>query len=377
MLIVHIPSWFPIPEKPLNGNFISRHIESLGDRVQSVILHHVHPGFTPTLPQNATLFPVEVSTANKLKLFNAYSSAFKQLIKAYGRPDIIHLHVVLPMGPVAVRLSRQFRIPLIVSEHWTGYLPMNRPKLSLAERIILHHTFRHANHITAVSQDLLNNIAATVPAAAKKPQTVVGNVVDTNLFGLKDSLQQTGKKQILHVSTLENDAKNIMGILRAVDALKKQRDDFELNIVHDFRNILAETFVRERGLESIVHFLGRKSSGEIAGLLQQTDFFLLFSNYENQPCVLLESFSTGTPVVTTPVGGILEITNENNAVIVTPKDEVQLVEKLDYMLDKSKQFNSEIIRKQAEEICSPDVIGNKWTEIYRNVVETQNFASLP
>ena len=377
MLIVHIPSWFPIPEKPLNGNFISRHIESLGDRVQSVILHHVHPGFTPTLPQNATLFPVEVSTANKLKLFNAYSSAFKQLIKAYGRPDIIHLHVVLPMGPVAVRLSRQFRIPLIVSEHWTGYLPMNRPKLSLAERIILRHTFRHANHITAVSQDLLNNIAATVPAAAKKPQTVVGNVVDTNLFGLKDSLQQTSKKQILHVSTLENDAKNIMGILRAVDALKKQRDDFELNIVHDFRNILAETFVRERGLESIVHFLGRKSSGEIAGLLQQADFFLLFSNYENQPCVLLESFSTGTPVVTTPVGGILEITNENNAVIVTPKDEVQLVEKLDYMLDKSKQFNSEIIRKQAEEICSPDVIGNKWTEIYRNVVETQNFASLP
>ena len=377
MLIVHIPSWFPIPEKPLNGNFISRHIESLGDRVQSVILHHVHPGFTPTLPQNATLFPVEVSTANKLKLFNAYSSAFKQLIKAYGRPDIIHLHVVLPMGPVAVRLSRQFRIPLIVSEHWTGYLPMNRPKLSLAERIILRHTFRHANHITAVSQDLLNNIAATVPAAAKKPQTVVGNVVDTNLFGLKDSLQQTSKKQILHVSTLENDAKNIMGILRAMDALKKQRDDFELNIVHDFRNILAETFVRERGLESIVHFLGRKSSGEIAGLLQQADFFLLFSNYENQPCVLLESFSTGTPVVTTPVGGILEITNENNAVIVTPKDEVQLVEKLDYMLDKSKQFNSEIIRKQAEEICSPDVIGNKWTEIYRNVVETQNFASLP
>ena len=58
MLIVHIPSWFPIPEKPLNGNFISRHIESLGDRVQSVILHHVHPDFTPVLPQNATLFPV-------------------------------------------------------------------------------------------------------------------------------------------------------------------------------------------------------------------------------------------------------------------------------------------------------------------------------
>ncbi|MDD6185354.1 MAG: glycosyltransferase family 4 protein [Bacteroidales bacterium] len=377
MLIVHIPSWFPIPEKPLNGNFISRHIESLGDRVQSVILHHVHPDFTPVLPQNATLFPVEISSANKLKLFNAYSSAFGQLIKTYGRPDILHLHVALPMGPVAVRLSRQFRIPLVVSEHWTGYLPMNRTKLSLTERLMLRHTFRHASHITAVSQNLLDNIAATVPVAAKKPQTVVGNVVDTAVFSLKPILPTRSKKQILHVSTLENDAKNIMGILHAVDALKKRREDFELNIVHDFRNILAETFVRERGLGSIVHFLGRKSSGEIAELLQQSDFFLLFSNYENQPCVLLESFCTGTPAITTPVGGILEITNENNAIIVAPKDESQLVEKLDYMLDNSMQYNTGNIRKQAEEICSPDVIGNKWTGIYRNVVETQNYASLP
>ena len=375
MLVVHIPSWFPIPEKPLNGNFISRHIESIGDRVQSVILHHVHPGFTPVLPENATLFPVEGGSANKLKLLNAYSSALEQLTKTYGRPDILHLHVALPMGPVAVRLSRQFRIPLIVSEHWTGYLPMNRTKLSLTERLILRHTFRQASHITAVSQNLLHNIAATVPVAAKKPQTVVGNVVDTKVFSLKTANSPQPKRQILHVSTLDNDAKNIMGILRAVDALKRRRGDFELNIVHDFRNITAETFVRERGLESSVHFLGRKSSGEIARLLQQSDFFLLFSNYENQPCVLLEAFCTGTPVVTTPVGGILEITNKNNAVIVTPEDEAQLVEKLDYMLNNSKQYDSRIIRKQAEDICSPDIIGKKWVETYSIVVGTQNLSS--
>lgn len=369
MLIVHIPSWFPIPEKPLNGNFISRHIESLGDRVQSVILHHVHPKFTPILPKNATLFPVEISTANKLKIFNAYNSALEQLIETHGRPDILHLHVALPMGLVAVRLSRQFRIPLVVSEHWTGYLPMNRAKLSLPERLILRHTFRHASHITAVSQNLLDNIAATVPIAAKKPQTVVGNVVDTNLFSLRANHSQTDKKRILHVSTLENNAKNVMGILHAVDALKKRRKDFELNIVHDFRNILAETFVRERGLESTVHFLGRKSSGEIADLLQQSDFFLLFSNFENQPCVLLESFCTGTPAVTTPVGGILEITNENNAVIVAPKDENQLIEKLDFMLDHACQFNPKTIREDALSLCSPEVIGNRWADVYNRLID--------
>ena len=369
MLIVHIPSWFPIPEKPLNGNFIFRHIESLGDSVQSVILHHVHDGFTPEIPRNATLFPVKTGGTGKMALVRAYETAFDELVRQYGRPDILHLHVALPLGPVAVRLSRKHRIPLIVSEHWTGYLPMNRPQLPFSTRLILRHTFRHAAHITAVSQNLLDNIVLTAPPAAKKPQSVVGNVVDTELFSLKDNSLQREKKQILHVSTLENNAKNIMGILHAVDALSQQRSDFELNIVHDFRNILAETYVRERGLDSVVHFLGRKTSAEIAVLLQNSDFFLLFSNYENQPCVLLESFCTGTPAVTTPVGGIPEFTNQENAVIVAPKDEAQLVEKMNVMLDSNQDYKPGAIRAQALAICSPEGIGERWLEVYKKMID--------
>ena len=367
MLVVHIPSWFPIPEKPLNGNFIFRHIESLGDGVQSVILHHLHDGFAPELPANAMLFPVKADSADKFGLVRAYMTAFDELVRKYGKPDILHLHVALPLGPVAARISRKHRIPLVVSEHWTGYLPMNHPNLSFTEKVMLWQTYRHATHVTAVSQNLLDNIALTVPVAAKKPQTVVGNVVDTDFFSLKDSLLPQGKKQILHVSTLENNAKNIMGILHAVDALSKQRNDFELNIVHDFQNILAETYVRERGLDSIVHFLGRKTSSEIAALLRQSAFFLLFSNFENQPCVLLESFCTGTPVVTTPVGGIPEITRPDNALIVTPKDETQLVEKMNVMLNTADQYQPALIRQRALEICSSDVVGNKWLEVYRGL----------
>ena len=364
MLVVHIPSWFPIPEKPLNGNFIFRHIESLGDDVRSVILHHVHEGFTPETARNAELFPVKTHGMGKLALVRAYEAAFDELIREYGRPDILHLHVALPLGPVAVRLSRKHRIPLIVSEHWTGYLPMNRPQLSLPTRLILRHTFRNATHITAVSRNLLDNIAATVPAAARKPQTVVGNVVDTEMFSLSDNALQNGKKRILHVSTIENKAKNIMGILHAIQKISTQRTDFELNIVHDYENEEAMRFVRDNGLENTVHFLGRKTPEEIAALLRQSDFFLLFSNYENQPCVLLESFCTGTPVITTPVGGILEIADAENAVIVTPKDDEQLVQKVNFMLDNSRDFNPAEIRRHALGICSPEVVGRKWEEVY-------------
>ena len=365
MIVVHFPSWFPDAEKPLNGNFILRQIETIGADTTSIILHHTIGDYKPVLPDNIHFHPVHYQHKRALAL--AYIAEFKKIIQKYGKPDIIHLHVALPLGPIAARLAQKYNIPLIISEHWSIYQPMNRDTLKRYQKWALRYIYRHASHITAVSQNLLDNIAATIPAAAKKPQTVIGNVVDTGVFSLKSTTPTHSKKQILHVSTLDNDAKNIMGILRAVDALSKRRDDFELNIVHDFRNILAETYVRERGLDSVVHFLGQKTSTEVASLMQISDFFLLFSNYENQPCVLLESFCTGTPVVTTPVGGIPEITNENNAVIVAQKDEAQLVEKMEYMLNNSKQYDSEIIREQAKDICSPDVIGEKWTDMYLSI----------
>lgn len=365
MIVVHIPSWFPDAEKPLNGNFILRQIEAVGHDSEAILLRHASPDFEYSIPENVHFHPIHCS--QKRKLPAQYISEFQNLIKKYGRPDAIHLHVALPLGPIAAFLARKHNIPLIVSEHWSIYQPMNRSLLKSHQRCALRYTYKNAAHVTAVSQNLLDNIVATVRIAAKKPNTVVGNVVNTDIFSLKPALPIRSKKQILHVSTLDNDAKNIMGILRAVDALSQRRNDFELNIVHDFRNILAETYVRERGLDSVVHFLGQKTSMEIASLLQNSDFFLLFSNYENQPCVLLESFCTGTPAIATPVGGIPEITNKDNAVLVTPKDESQLIEKMEFMLDNTDNYQSKNIRNQALEICSPKIIGKKWMDIYRSL----------
>jgi len=363
MIVVHFPSWFPNADSPLNGNFILRQIGTIAHNTTSIIFRHTNADLELQLPDNLRIHPVQSKSKGGIPY--AYFTEFQHLVKNYGKPDFLHLHVALPLGPIAAFLSRKYNIPLIVSEHWSIYQPVNRGQIKPLQRWLLQYIYRTAAHVTAVSQNLLDNIGATVPAAAKKPQTVVGNVVDTDLFSLKTAPLPSGKKQILHVSTLDNDAKNIMGILHATRQLSLQRSDFELNIVHDFRNEEAETFVRDNGLSDFVHFLGRKTSNEIAGLLHQSAFFLLFSNYENQPCVLLEAFSTGTPAVTTPVGGIPEITNEQNAVIVTPRDEVQLAEKMDIMLTNYQNFTPALIREKALKLCSPEIVGEKWMEIYR------------
>ena len=50
MIVVHFPSWFPDAEKPLNGNFILRQIETIGAETTSIILHHTIGDYKPDLP---------------------------------------------------------------------------------------------------------------------------------------------------------------------------------------------------------------------------------------------------------------------------------------------------------------------------------------
>ncbi len=183
MLVVHIPSWFPDAERPLNGNFILRQIETVGEATESIILHHTAEGFEPPVPENIHFHAVHYQNRNEL--FNAYLTEFKNIIKKYGKPDLIHLHVALPLGIVATRIAKKYHIPLIISEHWSIYQPMNRESLRWYAKWALRYIYRHASHVTAVSQNLLDNISATVPAAAKKTQTVVGNVVNPDIFSLK------------------------------------------------------------------------------------------------------------------------------------------------------------------------------------------------
>jgi glycosyltransferase involved in cell wall biosynthesis len=47
----------------------------------------------------------------------------------------------------------------------------------------------------------------------------------------------------------------------------------------------------------MIEFMGEKMPTEVAEYMQQSDFFVLFSNYENSPVVISESLACGKPVI--------------------------------------------------------------------------------
>lgn len=374
MIILHIPSWFPHPQKPLDGNFILRQIATVSEQTTSIVLHHIdqsyreicekqtdrHIIFRPVLAHEGT---------SKIQMFRAYSYEVKKIIKKYGKPDIIHLHVALPLGPLAVFLSKRYGIPLVISEHWSVYQTQNRGQLSWKQKWLLHQIYRQAKHLTTVSDNLHDAITATVSSARKVPYTQISNAVDTTAFHAeKTTVQSRAVKRILHISTLDNQAKNILGILRTVKALHQKRSDFELNIIHDLRNESVEQYIQENGLQEIIHLMGRKSEVEVAQAIRDCDFMLQFSNYENQPCVLLESFCCGKPVIATAVGGIPEIANKHNARLIGPRDEKMLLNETDYMLDHFQEYDPALISQDGMQRYSVKVIGDRFMNLYGQIL---------
>lgn len=373
MLVVHIPSWFPHTGKPLDGNFIFRQIAATTPFAKAIVLHHVEEGFAmpaDMAKEGIVFFPIKTAgKESKMQMAKKYVTAFQQIVEQYGKPDAIHAHVTLPLGPVAALLSRKYNVPLVISEHWSVYQPQNRHQLSTFQRLQLLFTFRQARCLTTVSDNLHQAIMETVPATKNLKFVKVSNVVDIEKFKVRASNSDIAneKNQILHISTLDNAAKNIMGVLRSIKCLLKHRNDFVLNIIHDLPNVDVEEYVRQEHLEETVRLLGRKSEIEVATAIQDCDFLLQFSNYENQPCVLLESFCCGKPVLTTPVGGIPEIANEQNATFVEPRNEEMLVERLDYMLDHHQEFEPAAISEEAQRNYSAEAVGKLFYSVYKSV----------
>ena len=120
--------------------------------------------------------------------------------------------------------------------------------------------------------------------------------------------------------------------------------------------------------DTFVHCLGLKEKEELAALMRQADFQVLFSRFENLPVVILESYASGVPVLSTDVGGIYERMDESLGLLIASEDEEALLEKLNFMIDNRHNYDSRHIRQYAEKHFSKEVIGQSLFDVYQEIV---------
>jgi len=383
--ILHLPSWFPTQKDPTLGNFVMRHIDataayscpivltvefSIKQRKRFEIKHEIQGKI-----QHVTVYVKKYSPKKcffnllrKWSLFKAYQVGFHYIRKQITVPDLLHLHVALPAGKIALWWHFRYKISYLLTEHWSVYNVANFAQCSFMQRKWLLWIGNHAAQILPVSKNLLFNMRQ---CGIKTAATVIPNVVDADFFCpmVETEHSFSHRQHILHVSTLDEDAKNIWGILHVIKKLYAQRQDFILQIVHDYPRPDLEAYIENHKLTSVVLFNGRKTASELLEYYRKAAFVLLFSNYENQPCVLLEAFAVGKPVVATSVGDIPEMVNSERGRLVAPKDEQTLLTVLNEMLDNAATYNSDTIRQYVMTQFSMDTVGMKVNEIYKKYVK--------
>jgi glycosyltransferase involved in cell wall biosynthesis len=128
------------------------------------------------------------------------------------------------------------------------------------------------------------------------------------------------------------------------------------------------TYARNMGLnDQHAHFTGPVSYQKVAEYLQASSALVLYSRYENLPCVILEALCCGLPVISTPVGGIAEVINAGNGILIDSEDEEQLTTAFVQMYTNYHQFDQAKISDAATSLYSYAAVGSLINAVYSNV----------
>ena len=333
--ILHLASWYPSKIHGTLGNFVKRHISAISSVHSGEVWYAAPSPPEQPIPQNT-----HTDCGNfqeRIVYFKAQKPVVRGTTRALlnlaaqndGPPfDVVHLHVAYPAGKAARKLARRWGIPLVVTEHWTAYHEEQRNTLPFWRTWSMRQTLKQAQLICPVSADLARSIQKFGAASRFR---VVPNVVDTALFRPETAPSHSAEHpfQWLHISSLSDEQKNISGMIRAIQKLRQQtaaNEAFEVQIVGDGNPKPHQALVDALGLQDCITVHGEISLEEVAEKMRTADALLLFSRYENFPCVIPEAWASGIPVLSTDVGGIREHLTEDRGELIESEDEAALAE---------------------------------------------------
>jgi glycosyltransferase involved in cell wall biosynthesis len=376
------------------GLFIERHARAAGAFVDVAVLY-VHQDdklkkkFAIDKIRDKELFQVKIyyrsfkssvpgiaQLVNFYRYLNYHRKGFALIRKKFGKPDILHVNVLTRLGMIAMIYLWTTGTPYVITEHWTRYLPHMDNFRGWFRKVASRMVVKNASAVLPVTDNLRK--AMEMHGLKNKNYRIIPNVVDLKMFEISHRPGNDTVKHFIHVSCFEDKQKNISGILRVLKRLSEIRTDWSCGMIGDgiHFNKLVD-YAKTLGIEgSFVQFYGLKENKELALLMANADFQVLFSRFENLPVVILESFACGVPVLSTDVGGISEHMNTDLGILIRSEDEDQLLDQLVYLLDHHHLYDKVKIRNYAKTHFSKAVIGKQLLKVYLSVIPGSGSQSL-
>lgn len=256
----------------------------------------------------------------------------RKLIKI-EKPDIIHSHNTGPFidGIIASRLTKLKGF--IHTDHARRF--PDKKKYMVYERIASHF----ADKIIAVSEETKDNLVKYENIKRDKI-AVIYNGIDAKKFDIqidKDSFIKELKLEkfdrLIGLGVVLTDQKGITYLLRATQEIVKKFPKVGVVIAGDGpERKKLEAEASNLKISDNVVFLGSRK--DIQNILKILDLYILPSEWEGFPLVILEAMAAHSSIITTDVGGIpIAIDDGIEGILIKPRDPALIAEKTIALLE--------------------------------------------
>jgi glycosyltransferase involved in cell wall biosynthesis len=375
--ILFLSSWYPSENSPTNGNFVQKHAESVQLNNDVAVLAifsskkdseiRIEEKENQGVREIIVYYPKKriLLLPNYFLHFKAFQLGLKKATFYLGKIDLVHLNVIFPLGIWALWLKWFQKIPYVITEHSTYYNSNSSHEKSKFKYWFAKVILKRSSATLPVSEDLGKSLKRI---SSKVSMRYISNVVDEKVFKLKSDKSVKNRTNFIHISTAIDKHKNVSGIIRVFSELYKTRSDFHLHFVSDGNTESLKLLVKDFKLDSVITFYSTKTTHEIAEMISASDALVLFSNYENFPCVIAEALMCGVPIISTNVNGIPEHVNSSNGILVNRGDEKELLRALNDFLDEKFTFIPIELRNYALKHFSYEEVSLKFNEVYEQVL---------
>jgi glycosyltransferase involved in cell wall biosynthesis len=290
-----------------------------------------------------------------------FSKTVNQIVSLKKEIDIIHAHGAILNGSVAYLLSKQLKVPFVISEH-TG--PFSKISDSFVKKNWAKFILNRADNVFAVSNHLKKEMIAIGIKEANV--TVSFNPVDTNLFKCKPNLSRV--KNMLFVSRLEP-FKGGLRTLKAFHKLEGKRDNWHLTICGDGpeKDAIIQ-YVDEFQLGNCVTIKGVLTKPEYVKELHNSSFLVFPSLHESFGLIPVEAMTCGLPVITTNSTAMPEYINTQNGILLNSSSVKEISEVMIDMMKNISNYESTIISKNMITRFGIDNFGKMLIENYKTAI---------
>lgn len=278
--------------------------------------------------------------------------------------DLIHAQW-LHTGLIAWMLRIIRGIPFIVTLHGSDVVSVRNSRIG---KLIFFCILKRAAAVTTVSEELQNWVV--VQGISKERVHHIRNGVELGQIRIK---REGAPFHFLFVGNLFP-GKGVRYLIDALSIVFQSKKGIHLTIIGEGEERAGlERRVKEKGVDTILKFVGFQPPDQIPSWMHQSDCLVLPSLSEGTPSVVLEAMACSLPVIASELPGVREIVDDTvTGFLVKLQDVEDLAQKL-LAIARNRDLGHKMGEKGRQVIIDMnlgwDQVARRYIEVYHQTCE--------